>query len=48
MSSWVLRSRKERGKWSLPAGSVVRLDEERAREFARKGYVEVVDPGKEP
>jgi hypothetical protein len=43
LNGWVNRSRKEWGKWSLPAGGVGRLDEEKAREFARKGHVEILD-----
>jgi hypothetical protein len=47
LNGWVDRSRKERGKWSLPAGSVGRLDEERARLWERKGHLRILGPEEE-
>jgi len=41
LSGWVNRDR--RVKWSIPTGRIGMLDEDRAREFQVKGYVEILD-----
>lgn len=46
ISGWA--SRERRVKWSIGAGSIGCLDENKAREFATKGYVEILEGGVRP
>ena len=46
VSGWV--DRRKRIKWDIPAGSVGCFDEDKAREFAIKGYVEILDGAVKP
>lgn len=41
LSGWA--SRRQRTKWCIGAGRVGCMDEDKAREFAAKGYVEILD-----
>lgn len=41
LSGWASQSR--RVKWHIGAGRIGCIDEEKAREFASKGYVEILD-----
>jgi hypothetical protein len=41
LNGWVDRGRKI--KWGIPAHKPVWIDEDRAREFATKGYVEIIE-----
>lgn len=41
LSGWA--SRRQRVKWHIGAGRIGCMDEDKAREFATKGYVEILD-----
>lgn len=41
LNGWA--DRKKRVKWHIGAGRIGCLDEDKAREFAIKGYVEILD-----
>lgn len=45
LSGWVDRGKKsgKRVKWAIPAGRIGCMDEDHAREYAVKGYVEILD-----
>jgi hypothetical protein len=45
LSGWVDRGKKSgrRVKWEIPHGRIGCLDEDKAREFMAKGFVEIID-----
>lgn len=47
LSGWV-DGKESRKRWSMPAGSMQMVDEDKAREFVAKRYAEFVHPPREP